>query len=302
MNSSSDNQPRPAAVEQGALPALPAAAGDITGIPGASPQHYEDGYTADQMAAHARAAWNMGLDAGLLHAPAVTETGLPELRDHLATAKVTGNSITLSPAAAGALHLAMTTPPPAPAVRQAPGLADWASYMDGPELQELKAEALNLAAGGSNWRMDVGCMFVLAMIERIESRAAAPKVAGYIEPQEIPCIGQCRTTLWATKQSPDAFAVFLEAPADKARIAELEAEVTEWMKAFRDSQDILNTIGRQLGGRVPEQLVSEIARERMQRIAELEGAIDKLAACKGRFHTEANFKALMQVREKQVAT
>jgi len=162
---------------------------------------------------HARAAWNMGLDAGLLHAPAVTDTGLPELRDHLATAEVMDRSITLSPAAAGALHLAMTTPPPAPAALQVPGLADWAAYIDGPELQELKAEALALAADGANMSMDVGCMFVLAMIERIESRAAALKVAGYIEPQEIPCIGQCRTTLWATKQSPGALAVYLPAPA-----------------------------------------------------------------------------------------
>lgn len=159
MNSPSNNQPRPAAVAQGPLPPLPAAAGDITGIPGASPQHYEDGYTADQMNAHALTAWNMGLDAGLLNAPAITDTGLPELRDHLATAKVMDRSITLSPAAAAALHLAMTTPP---------------------------SEA--------------------------ESATTAPQVAGYIEPQEIPCIGQCRTTLWATKQSPDALAVYMPAP------------------------------------------------------------------------------------------
>jgi len=162
---------------------------------------------------HARAAWNIGLDAGLLHAPAITDTGLPELRDHLATAKIMDRSITLSSAAAAALYLAMTTPPKQPAARQSAALVDWAAYMDGPELQELKAEALALAADGANWSMEVGCMFVLAMIERIGSRAAAPKVAGYIEPQEIPCIGQCRTTLWATKQSPGALAVFLAAPA-----------------------------------------------------------------------------------------
>ena len=95
------------------------------------------------------------------------------------------------------------------------------------ELRQLKAEARALAADGANWSMDVGCMFVLAMIERIESRAASPKVAGYIEPQEIPCIGQCRTTLWATKQSPDALAVYLAVPADTARIAELEAEIAK---------------------------------------------------------------------------
>lgn len=33
------------------------------------------------------------------------------------------------------------------------------------------------------------------------------------------------------------------------------------------------------------------------RIAQLEAAIDKLAACKGRYHTEANFKELLAVRE-----
>ena len=118
---------------------------------------------------HARTSWNMGLDAGLLHAPAVTDTGLCELRDHLSTAKVMNRSITLSPAAAGALHLAMTTPAPLSAATQSAALVDWAAYMDGPELQELKAEALALAADGANWSMDVGCMFVLAMIERIES-------------------------------------------------------------------------------------------------------------------------------------
>ena len=36
------------------------------------------------------------------------------------------------------------------------------------------------------------------------------------------------------------------------------------------------------------------------RIAELEAAIDKLAQCKGRYHTEANFKALIEVRNKSL--
>lgn len=36
------------------------------------------------------------------------------------------------------------------------------------------------------------------------------------------------------------------------------------------------------------------------RIAELEAAIDKLAQCKGRFHPEANFKALIEVRNKSL--
>lgn len=54
-----------------------------------------------------------------------------------------------------------------------------------------------------------------------------------------------------------------------ARIAELEAEVADWMKCARDGQEMLNTIGRQLGGRIPEQLVSEVARDRMAEIADL---------------------------------
>lgn len=58
---------------------------------------------------HARTAWNMGLNYGLQHAPAVTDIGLPELRDLLNTAQLSGQPINLSAAAAGALHLAMTT-------------------------------------------------------------------------------------------------------------------------------------------------------------------------------------------------
>lgn len=154
MTSPSNNQPRPAAVEQGPLPALPdwCYRDDLGGL---VPSEIRTALNE-----HARAAWNMGLDTGLLHAPAVTDTDLPELRDHLATAKVMDRSITLSPAAADALYLATTTPP---------------------------TEA--------------------------KSVTTAPQVAGYIEPQEIPCIGQCRTTLWATKQSPDALVVYLAAPA-----------------------------------------------------------------------------------------
>jgi hypothetical protein len=83
-----------------------------------------------------------------------------------------------------------------------------------------------------------------------------------------------------------------------ARIARLEAEAADWMRCARDNQEMLNTIGRQLGGQIPEQLVSEVARDCMDRIAELEAAIDKLAQCKGRYHTEANYKALIEVRNK----
>lgn len=110
MNSPSNNQPRPPTVAHSALPPLPAPAGDITLNWGTPQQRLASGFSTEQMDAHARAAWNMGLNAGLLHAPTITDTGLPELRDHLATAKVMGSSVTLSPSAAGALHAAMTTP------------------------------------------------------------------------------------------------------------------------------------------------------------------------------------------------
>lgn len=103
--------------------------------------------------------------------------------------------------------------PAAVTAAQHPVLTSLDEALASGELRQLKAEAQALAADGANWSMDVGCMFVLAMIERIESRAASPQVAGYIEPREVPCIGQCRTTLWATKQSPDALEVHLAAPA-----------------------------------------------------------------------------------------
>lgn len=45
---------------------------------------------------------------------------------------------------------------------------------------------------------------------------------------------------------------------------------------------------------------AEIHSAHSQRIAELEATIDKLAQCKGRYHTEANFKALIEVRNKSL--
>lgn len=48
-----------------------------------------------------------------------------------------------------------------------------------------------------------------------------------------------------------------------------------------------------------EEALSAIA-QRDARIAELEAAIDKLAAGKGRYHTEANYLALIAVRNKSL--
>ena len=52
--------------------------------------------------------------------------------------------------------------------------------------------------------------------------------------------------------------------------------------------------------RVCRQLTQNMLDEANARIAELEAAIDKLAQCKGRFHTEANYKALIEVRNKSL--
>ena len=209
MTDPSNNQPRPAAVESGVLPPLPAPAGDIYVNWGTPQQSLADGFSAAQMDAHAREAWTAGLDYGMAHAPAAVETRLPDLARLLGTASKEGKAVKLSPIAAGAIYNAMTSgagPASSTAPLQAPGHE--AHTFTSENLALLKALAQDKAADGANWSMDVGCMFVLAMIERIE------------------------------------------ADAGKARIAELE------------------------------------------------GAIDKLAACKGRFHTEANFKALIDVRGK----
>ena len=69
---------------------------------------------------------------------------------------------------------------------------------------------------------------------------------------------------------PDGrFCAYAEVEKRDARIAELEAEALAWMKCARDNQEMLNTIGRLLGGQIPEQLVSEVAHERMAEIADL---------------------------------
>lgn len=96
------------AAESNVLPPLPAGAYS----------HFEFGrtggpmwrsFSADQMTDHARTAWNMGLNYGLQHAPAVNDIGLPELRDLLKASSISGEPINLSSAAAGALHRALTT-------------------------------------------------------------------------------------------------------------------------------------------------------------------------------------------------
>ena len=66
-------------------------------------------------------------------------------------------------------------------------------------------------------------------------------------------------------------------------------------KAVLDNAVVMLTAGAMAGGQL-----RQAVEQRDARIAELEAAIDKLAQCKGRFHTEANFKALIEVRNKSL--
>lgn len=150
---------------------------------------------------------------GWFNFPAVTTTGLLELRDLLARAAQAGEAINLSAAAAGALHIAMTTPPmESLEFSPSPALCSLDEAMASGELQQLKVEAKALAAGGTNWSMDVGCMFVLAMIERIEAGADQPP-AGYIDRKDLVKLGNCRVTLHAQADKVDPVPLFRAPPA-----------------------------------------------------------------------------------------
>lgn len=129
-------------------------------------------FSAEQLDAHAREAWTMGLDYGMEHAPAAVETELPDLARLLGTASKEGKAVKLSAIAAGTLYNAMTTPPASSAAPlHVP--AHPAHVFTSENLAFLKVLAQEKAADGANWSMDVGCMFVLAMIERIEAAATA---------------------------------------------------------------------------------------------------------------------------------
>lgn len=126
----------------------------------------------EELRAHARHAWYMGLDVGMRDAPAAYETTLPDLARLLGAASKEDKAVKLSPIAAGTLYNAVTTAAPASSTAplQAPGHA--AHTFTGENLALLKALAQDKAADGANFSMDVGCMFVLAMIDRIEASAA----------------------------------------------------------------------------------------------------------------------------------
>lgn len=146
--------------------------------PGALPPipKWAEGEVRAAFDAYGREAWTMGLDVGMRDAPAADETTLPDLARLLGTASKEGKDVKLSAVAAGTLYNAMTTaapPVPAPVSEAArEGHVSLDEAMASGELQQLKTEARALAADGGNWSMDVGCMFVLAMIDRIEASAA----------------------------------------------------------------------------------------------------------------------------------
>jgi hypothetical protein len=110
--------------------------------------------------------------------------------------------------------------------------------------------------------------------------------------------------------------------------ARLEKQAADWEHAYRAGRETYRDIGAILGADMPRELLVDVARQRMARIAgasaaadelrdmvtagaemtaqllaritELEAAIDKLAQCKGRYHTEANYKALIEVCNKSL--
>lgn len=189
MNSATNNQACSAALAHSVLPPLPVPAGDITLNWGTPQQRLAFGFSTEQMDEHARAAWNLGLSAGLLNAPTVHTTSLLELRDQLASAAAMNSTLTLSPAAADALHLAMTTSP---------------------------------------------------------QDATAVQVVGYIEPKDMPRLGNCRATLWASKQSPDALAVYLTAPAVPSA-TDVCAEMRALCSSCGGTGDVTRVDGKWLG-------------------------------------------------------
>lgn len=294
--------------EQRPIPELPAPAGDITVNWGTPQQRSVDGYSATQMDAHAREAWTMGLDAGMEHAPAAVETTLPDLARLLGTASKEGKAVNLSAIAAGTLYNAMTSaaaaqPVPSATPLHVPGHAG--HIFTGNDLASMKSQAQQRAADGANWSMDVGCMFVLAMIERIEASAApapAPAPTNHAAEMDLARrIGMLlanKTTIspvTAGKPAVDIIKMLPRAdqqlagyisPEDLPKLGQCRA--TLWAAPQADA--------------VPVFLGAPAAAAGNARIAELEGAIDKLAECKGRFHTEASFKALIEVRGKKVAS
>lgn len=58
-----------------------------------------------------------------------------------------------------------------------------------------------------------------------------------------------------------------------ARIAELEQFAKDWESAWRGSDDVIKSIGEILRADVPRELVTAVAHQRMERIAELEKTI-----------------------------
>lgn len=105
------------------------------------------------------------------------------------------------------------------------------------------------------------------------------------------------------RAAKDGFDFLATVTVAKSRVDQVQEELDEWRFTNRiDEQE------RELGRRSAR--IAELEKQHATvlveyhadrgRIAELEAAIDKLAAGKGRYHTEANYLALVEVRNKSL--
>lgn len=133
------------------------------------------------------------------------------------------DAVTASKLAVDIVQMLPLAAPPAPSAAPLYVQGHAGHVFTGEDLALLKALAQDKASDGANWSMDVGCMFVLAMIERIESFASAPP-AGYIARADLVKLGNCRAELWAAPPAGDAVPVFLGAPPAPAAEPQFEED------------------------------------------------------------------------------
>jgi hypothetical protein len=140
---------------------------------------------------HVEAMWEGWFNAPA--APAVIDIGLPELRDVLKGACLSGEHVTLSHLSAGALYYAMTTGEPQAAL---PALAESSVLPLSLVSDEEMSNFANYHQG-----------------ERIVRAAPASAPAGYIDRQDLPKLGNCRLPLHAKFDKIDPVPLF-RAPPD----------------------------------------------------------------------------------------
>jgi hypothetical protein len=121
--------------------------------------------------------------------PAIAETSLIDLRDLLARAAQTGQAINLSPAAAGALHAAMTTGEPAMA-----------------DDQSMPVDMAQAKRWVTQLRVRVDSLLMV-----INTPPAERSPAGYIDRKDLVRLSNCRATIWPGTNEIDAVPVFLGA-------------------------------------------------------------------------------------------